>query len=176
MKRSLRNMPMTNPSSTLTRPRRHPGHRMMALMSTPTPPDLSRPYLSAAERARDVKRLLACWSALEALIELSSVPPEDWSPSQTELAGTFPPADQGVPVPPAAQAERLRRSARLFEDELRLIKRTQNRLMRQDVVTDAELVGNTWLARQVLGAITGEDAAYFSEPEAAELIAARAKL
>jgi len=146
----------------------------MTLMSTPTPPDLSKPYRSEAEREEDIERLIACWRALESLIKLSELPPDEWSQAQSELVGAFPPASQGVPVPPAVQAERLRRCASLFGAELRLINRTRDRLVRQEIVTDAELVGNTWLARQVLAAITGRDASYYSNYDRAESVAARA--
>jgi hypothetical protein len=165
-------------SGTLTRPR--PGTtldtKMMTLMP-PTPPDLSRPYRSDADRAKDQDRLIVCWEALDALMTLSEVEPGHWTDSQEELVSTFPPAKEGVVVPPAAQADRLRRCTRLFADELSLIERTRDRLVHQDLVTDPELLGNTWLARQVLAAITGKDAADFIDIDRERLaksIAARA--
>jgi len=147
----------------------------MTLMS-PTP-DLSRPYREDADRAKDKERLIACWDALEALIALSKEAPGVWSESQAELVGTFPPSKPDVVVPRAAQADRLRRCVSLFEDELSLIRRTRNRLVHQEPVTDPELLGTTWLARQVLGAITGDDPGDYIDIETrplAKSVAARA--
>jgi hypothetical protein len=152
--------------------------KMMTLMP-PTPPDLSRPYRSDADREKDMERLLVCWDALDRLIALSKVEPGRWSTSQAELVSEFPPAKEDVAVPPDKQAQRLRRCTRLFEDELSLIERTRNRVAHHELVTDPELLGNTWLARQVLAAITGKDAAEFVDigtESLAKSVAARAYL
>ena len=122
---------------------------------TPTPPDLGRPYGSAQERAADAENLIVYWYALEALIALARIPHQNWSGAQAALVDGFSHGGGEQRLMPDAQAERLRRWTALYREELDLIRDVRNRIVRADIVTDPELVGATWLARQVLATVAG---------------------
>lgn len=122
---------------------------------TPTPPDLGRPYGSAHDRAADAENLIVYWYALEALIALASVPPQRWSRAQAGLVDGFSQGGGDQRLTADAQAERLRRWTVLYREELDLIRDVRNRIVRADIVTDPELLGATWLARQVLATVAG---------------------
>lgn len=121
----------------------------------PTPPNLSEPYGSPLERASDAENLVVYWFALEALITLARVPPGNWSGTQAALVMEFPPAGGESGQTLDARARRLRRWASLYQEELELIHVVRNRLVHGDIVTDPELLGATWLARQVLATVAG---------------------
>ena len=127
---------------------------MISLMP-PTPPDLSRPYGSPRERAADAENLVAYWYALEALVALSRLQPDDWSSTQAALMRDFPPGGGDTGQTSDARARRMRRWASLYSEELELIQVVRNRLVHGDIVTDPELLGATWLARQVLATVSG---------------------
>jgi hypothetical protein len=114
---------------------------------------MSRPYGSPTERAADRENLLAYWPAIEALIALAELPPARWSDTQAELVDGFLPG-RGARLTRDAQAARLGRWATLYRDEIGLIRDVRYRALHEDV-TDPELLGATWLARQVLATVAG---------------------
>jgi hypothetical protein len=115
---------------------------------TQMPPDLSRPYSSDRERITDREDLLSYWYALKLLIDLASTPPDEWPTRKKNLVSSF--ASRSSMDP----AARLQRWASLYHEELDLIGSIRDRIVQEGaIVTDPELLGATWLARQALAAL-----------------------
>jgi hypothetical protein len=117
---------------------------------TQTPPDLSRPYDSDRDRMADRANLAAYWYALEPLVILASVPSDDWPERARSLIASFSAANRT-----ADPADRLRRWSSLYGEEIALIRDARNRVVHGEIITDPELLGATWLARQVLATLAG---------------------
>jgi hypothetical protein len=117
---------------------------------TSTPPDLGRPYGSDRDRAADRENLIAYWYGIESLIALTSIPSDEWTPVQSALVAEF--SKEGTGEPPA---NRLRRWASLYREELALVRDVRNRIVRGEIVTDPELLGATWMGRQLLATVAG---------------------
>jgi hypothetical protein len=113
-------------------------------------PDLSRPYGSDAERGEDRDKLVSYWQVLEPLLGLASLSAGEWSESQEYLAAKVLP--QGSKE---RSGQRVMRWASLYREELDLIRNVRNKVVRGDIVTDPELLGATWLARQVIATVAG---------------------
>ena len=117
---------------------------------TLTPPDLSQPYGTEAERAAAREALLLYWYAIESLTRLADQPPAQWSPQQMGLfSGSV---QEGPPEPPQ---QRLRRWRNLYEDEINIIRDVRNRLVHGGLVTDPELRGASYIARHVISTVMG---------------------
>jgi hypothetical protein len=113
-------------------------------------PDLSRPYGSDAERRADRDKLVSYWQVLEPLIDLAKLSPDQWSEWQEYFAAKV--------LPQASKersGQRLTRWASLYGEELELIKGVRKKVVGGDIVTDPELLGATWLARQVIATVAG---------------------
>jgi hypothetical protein len=52
-------------------------------------------------------------------------------------------------------AVRLTRWSSLYAEEIALIRDTRKRVVHGEIITDPELLGATWLARQVLATLAG---------------------
>jgi hypothetical protein len=114
------------------------------------PPDLGKPYSSEAERAFDREALIVYWLAIETLTNLAEQPPSSWTPKQVSQ---FP---RSVPGGPQEHPEqRLKRWLLLFGDEISAIQGVRSRLVHTGAVSDPELRGAAWLARQVLSTAMG---------------------
>lgn len=117
------------------------------------PPDLGQPYSSEAERAADREALIIYWYGIESLTRLAEKPASQWTPQEESL---FPSSVPGGP--PEHPEQRLRRWRTLYTDEINIIRDVRNRLVhaaRTTIVTDPELRGATWLARQILSTAMG---------------------
>lgn len=117
---------------------------------TQMPPDLSKPYDSDRDRMKDVASLTAYWHALEPLVSLTSVPSDEWPEQARNLIASFS-AGSRITDP----AVRLRRWSSLYAEEIALIRDARNRVVHREIITDPELLGATWLARQVLATLAG---------------------
>ena len=117
---------------------------------TQMPPDLSRPYDSDRDRMADRASLTAYWYALEPLVALASVPFDQWPEQARNLIASFSVGSQTTDP-----ADRLRRWSSLYAEEIALIRDARNRVVHGEIITDPELLGATWLARQVLATLTG---------------------
>jgi hypothetical protein len=116
------------------------------------PPDLSKPYDTEQDRATDRENLITYWVALKPLIDLADMPAGEWPERARDLLASF--ASHSRNKDPAA---RLRRWASLYAEELGLIEDVRDRIGRAGIVTDPELLGATWLARQVLATLADID-------------------
>jgi hypothetical protein len=117
------------------------------------PPDLGEPYSSEAERAADREALIVYWYAIASLTDLAEKPASQWTPQEASL---FPSSVPGGP--PEHPEQRLRRWLTLYTDEINVIRDVRNRLVHSSagrMVTDPELRGATWLARQILSTAMG---------------------
>jgi hypothetical protein len=117
---------------------------------TQMPPDLSRPYDSDRDRMADRASLTAYWYALEPLVTLASVPSGQWPNQARNLIASF--SAGSLATDPA---DRLRRWSSLYAEEIALIRDARNRVVHGEIITDPELLGATWLARQVLATLAG---------------------
>jgi hypothetical protein len=117
------------------------------------PPDLGKPYTSEDKRASDREALIIYWYGIDSLVHLAEKPASRWTPQEVSL---FPSSVPGGP--PEHPENRLRRWLTLYTDEINIIRDVRNRLVhasRMVIVTDPELRGATWLARQVLSTAMG---------------------
>jgi hypothetical protein len=116
------------------------------------PPDLGKPYNSEAERAADREALVAYWYGIERLMQLAEKPDSQWTPEETNM---FPRSVPGGP--PEHPEQRLKRWLSLYKDEISVIRSIRNRLVHGSylAMTDPELRGAAWLARQVLSTALG---------------------
>lgn len=122
---------------------------------TQTPPDLGKPYTSEAERAADVEALLAFWNLIETLAELAEKPETLWTQPERELFSRT--GSIGYRELPQ---ERLQRWVNVYSDEINIIREIRNRLVHESrlrgaAVTDPEIRGAAWLARQILATVMG---------------------
>lgn len=118
------------------------------------PPDLGKPYSSEAERAADREALIAYWYGIQALTDLAGKPASQWTPTETNL---FPRSVPGGH--PEHPQQRLQRWVDLYSDEIKIIRDIRNRLVhgpRTPIMTDPELRGAAWLARQILSTALGK--------------------
>ncbi len=113
-------------------------------------PDLARPYSSEAERASDREALIIYWYGIEALTNLAEQPASQWTPEQVRL---FPSSVEGGPTEHPEQ--RLQRWLGIYTEEINVIRDVRNRLVHGGTVTDPELRGTTWIARQILSTAMG---------------------
>jgi len=113
-------------------------------------PDLARPYSSEAERASDREALLVYSYAIESLTNLAEQPRSQWTQEQVR---PFPSSVEGGP--PEHPEQRLRRWLVLYTEEINVIRDVRNRLVHRGTVTDPELRGATWIARQILSTAMG---------------------
>lgn len=122
---------------------------------TETPPDLGKPYTSRAERAADIEALLAFWNLIETLTELAGKPDALWTQLERELFSRT--GSIGYREPPQ---QRLRRWVDVYSDEINIIREIRNRLVHESdlrgaAVTDPEIRGAAWLARQIIATVMG---------------------
>jgi len=109
-----------------------------------TPPDLTRPYGTEAERAADREAALMYWDAIKVLTKLADQPASEWTPQQKSL---FPPREP--------TQKRLQRWLNLYRDEINICQDVRNRLVHGGTVTDPELRSADYLARHVISTVLG---------------------
>jgi hypothetical protein len=119
------------------------------------PPDLGKPYASEAQRAADIEALLTFWNLIETLAELGQEPDARWTKPDRQLFSKF-----GSIGFQEAPQQRLRRWVNVYSDEIQVIKAVRDRLVhgprtRGTAVTDPEIRGAAWLAKQILATVTG---------------------
>lgn len=117
---------------------------------TQMPPDLSRPYDSDRDRMADRASLTAYWYAIEPLLTLASAPSGEWPEQARNLVASFSAGSRTTDP-----ADRLRRWSSLYAEEIALIRDARKRVVHGEIITDPELLGATWLARQVLATLAG---------------------
>jgi len=108
------------------------------------PPDLSRPYTTEADRANAREALLLYSWLIEVLVRLADQAAKPWSAEQEVL---FPASLRENP------ARRLSRWITTFGDEIEVIGDVRNRMVHAGTVTDPELRGAEWLARQIISTL-----------------------
>jgi hypothetical protein len=112
------------------------------------PPDLSKPYVTEEDRARDREALLVYKSLIEVLTRLADRPANSWSEDQIRL---FPGSVPGGPS--EHPLSRLQRWMTVYGDEINIIRDVRNRTVHSGIVTDPELRGTAWLARQIISTL-----------------------
>lgn len=120
---------------------------------TQMPPDLGKPYSSEVERAVDIEALLAFWNLIETLRDLAGKPASEWMPPEMNLFSRA-----GSAVSGEHPQQRLQRWVNLYSDEINIIGEVRNRLVhgpRNARVTDPEIRGAAWLAKQILSTVMG---------------------
>lgn len=108
------------------------------------PPDLSTPYATEVDRANAREALLVYFLLIEVLTHLADQESSSWS------------ARQGVLFPVGLRENPTRRLIRwitTFSDEIKVIRDVRNRIVHVGVVTDPELRGAEWLARQIISTL-----------------------
>jgi hypothetical protein len=112
------------------------------------PPDLSKPYVTEEDRARDREALLFYEMLIEAITRLADRPDSSWSEDQRSL---FP---GSVPGGPAEHPlSRLQRWITIYGDEIKIIRDVRNRIVHSGIVADPEIRGAAWLARQIISTL-----------------------
>lgn len=112
------------------------------------PPDLSKSYTTEKERADDREAILLYTSLIEVLVRLANRSPGSWSEEQKQL---FP--DYMPDIPPERTFQRLQRWIRVYNDEIKAIGDVRNRIVHSGTVTDPELRGAAYLARQTIASL-----------------------
>jgi hypothetical protein len=108
------------------------------------PPDISVPYATEADRANAREAVLLYSSLIEVLTHLADQTASSWSADQEVL---FPAGLRENPT------HRLTRWIAAFSDEIKVIRDVRNRMVHAGVVTDPELRGAEWLARQIISTL-----------------------
>lgn len=115
------------------------------------PPELDRPFTSERDRADAMARFLRAFNELEFLGDFAGL---DTLPAHVRShmsASSLAPGD--------SIEHRLRRWSNLFSDEITALRDARNRMVHGIAVSDAELKGADWLARQLLRMVGAETAA-----------------
>ena len=108
------------------------------------PPDISVPYFTEEDRANAREAVILYSSLIEVLTRLADQTASTWSADQVVL---FPAGLRENPT------HRLTRWVTAFSDEIKIIRDVRNRMVHVGVVTDPELKGAEFLARQIISTL-----------------------
>jgi hypothetical protein len=108
------------------------------------PPDISVPYFSEEDRANAREAVILYSQLIEVLTRLANQAVSTWSADQE---GLFSASLRENPT------RRLTRWVTTFSDEIKIIRDVRNRIVHVGVVTDPELKGAEFLARQIISTL-----------------------
>jgi hypothetical protein len=108
------------------------------------PPDINVPYFTEEDRENAREAVLLYFRLIEVLARLADQTSRPWSPDQVAL---FP---AGLSENPS---RRLARWLTTFGDEIKIIRDVRNQIVRVGVITDLDLKGAEFLARQIISTL-----------------------